>query len=114
MPSSTATPHNIEIVEVPFQLIVGNRQEFKADMLERFAAGKDLILDFSGTVYLDSSGLGVLYAINKAGIKLGRRLAFCGLNGDLLTLFELTRMDTVLPLTDTLSSALAKLGADAG
>jgi anti-sigma B factor antagonist len=91
-----ASTGNTRIVDVvaPTQLIVGTRQQFRADMLQELEQGHDVIIDLEGTKYLDTTALGVLISLERVFRQSGRRLVLAGLNSDLRQLFELTKLDT--------------------
>jgi anti-sigma B factor antagonist len=96
------------VVEVDGQLVVGNRQEFKQAILDEVDRGARLVVvDFSLSAYIDSSGLGALVSLGKRLRELGGDLRLAGLNDDLRTLFELTRLDALFPLYATRQDALA-------
>src|SRR6059036_4244825 len=93
---------DIVVVDVEGQLIVGNRQELKQKVLDELERGeKKFLIDFSQTGYIDSSGLGVLVSLSKKIREQGGDLRLCGLNEDLQTLFELTKLDTLFAITRT-------------
>ena len=95
------------VVEVEGQLIVGNRQEFKQKILDALEAGeRRFLVDFTNTGYIDSSGLGVLVSLSKKIRDEGGELRLAGLNEDLRTLFELTKLDTLFAISDTAADAL--------
>ena len=97
----------ITLVEVEGQLIVGNRQELKQQVLERLEAGdRKFVIDFTNTGYIDSSGLGVLVSLSKKIREQGGELRLANLNEDLRTLFELTKLDTLFNIADTREAAL--------
>ncbi len=99
---------DVVIVDVDGQLIVGNRQELKQKILEALEAGdRKFLLDFTRTGYIDSSGLGVLVSLSKKIRDEGGELRLAGLNEDLRTLFELTKLDTLFAISDTAHEALA-------
>jgi len=88
----------VVIVGVEGQLIVGNRQELKQKVLDALEDGsRKFVIDFSKTGYIDSSGLGVLVSLSKKIREQGGELRLAGLNADLQTLFELTKLDTLFP-----------------
>ena len=90
------------VIEVEGQLIVGNRQELKQRMLDEVERGeRKFLVDFTRTGYIDSSGLGVLVSLSKKIRELGGELRLVGLNEDLQTLFELTKLDTLFRISDT-------------
>lgn len=100
----------VTVVDVEGQLIVGNRQELKQKVLEELEGGeKTFVIDFENTGYIDSSGLGVLVSLSKKIREQGGELRLAGLNEDLRTLFELTKLDTLFKIADTRTEALQGL-----
>lgn len=98
----------VVVVNVDGQLIVGNRQELKQQVIDALDGGaRKFVVDFSRTGYIDSSGLGVLVSLSKKIRELGGDLRLAGLNEDLQTLFELTKLDTLFAITRTTQEALA-------
>lgn len=98
----------VVVVVVDGQLIVGNRQELKQKVLDALDGGaRKFVIDFSRTGYIDSSGLGVLVSLSKKIREQGGDLRLAGLNEDLQTLFELTKLDTLFAITKTPEEALA-------
>jgi anti-sigma B factor antagonist len=97
----------VTLVEVEGQLIVGNRQELKQQVLDRLEKGdRKFVIDFANTGYIDSSGLGVLVSLSKKIREQGGELRLSSLNEDLRTLFELTKLDTLFRIADTKEKAL--------
>lgn len=100
----------VTVVDVEGQLIVGNRQELKQKVLEELEGGeKTFVIDFQKTGYIDSSGLGVLVSLSKKIREQGGELRLAGLNEDLRTLFELTKLDTLFKIADSRAEALQGL-----
>ncbi|HSM05575.1 MAG TPA: STAS domain-containing protein [Longimicrobiales bacterium] len=107
---SVTKQDGVTVVDVEGQLIVGNRQELKQRVLEELDAGeRRFVVDFRDTGYIDSSGLGVLVSLSKKIREQGGELRLSGLNEDLRTLFELTKLDTLFRITDSKSEALQGL-----
>ena len=101
-------PSGVLIVEVEGQLIVGNRQELKATIQQALDNGeRKLLVDFAKTGYIDSSGLGALVSISKKVREQGGELRLSGINEDLRSLFELTKLDTLFAIADSSAQALA-------
>ena len=98
----------VAVVQVEGQLVVGNRQELK-DLVQAALDRGDrrLLIDFSRTGYIDSSGLGALVSISKKIREAGGELRLSGLNEDLRSLFELTKLDTLFAIAETPKQALA-------
>ena len=65
------------------------------------------MVDFSNSPYIDSSGLGALVSLSRRLRDAGGDLRLVGLNDDLRSLFELTRLDQLFPLFATRDEALA-------
>jgi anti-sigma B factor antagonist len=64
-----------------------------------------LIMDMTGVPYMDSAGLGVImnYFVSAEGA--GRKFLLVGVNDRLKALFEMTKVDAVLRLCDTVDAA---------
>ena len=105
--SQTKDPNGVIVVQVEGQLIVGNRHELK-DLVQAALERGDrrLLIDFSSTGYIESSGLGALVSISKRIREAGGELRLSGLNDDLRSLFELTKLDTLFAITETPEQAL--------
>jgi anti-sigma B factor antagonist len=102
------TNKGIVLVRAEGQLIVGNRQELKNLVSERLEAGeRRFVIDFSRTGYIDSSGLGALVTISKQVREQGGEMRLAGLNDDLRTLFELTKLDTLFAISNSAEQALS-------
>jgi anti-sigma B factor antagonist len=98
----------VVVVGVDGQLIVGNRQDLKQKVLDALDGGaRKFVIDFTPTGYIDSSGLGVLVSLSKKIREQGGDLRLAGLNEDLRTLFELTKLDTLFAIAKTPEEALA-------
>ena len=106
--TATKDKGGVMVVQVDGQLIVGNRQELKQLVQEAVDHGeKKFLVDFSKTGYIDSSGLGALVSISKKVREQGGELRLSGLNEDLRSLFELTKLDTLFSISDSSKQALA-------
>jgi anti-sigma B factor antagonist len=98
----------VTVVRVEGQLIVGNRQELKDLLGAALDAGdRKFLIDFAGAGYIDSSGLGALVGLARRVREAGGELRLSGLNEDLRSLFELTKLDTLFAIADTPEQALA-------
>ena len=105
--SQTKDSSGVLVVQVDGQLIVGNRHELKDMIQAALEKGeRRLLIDFSRTGYIDSSGLGALVSISKRVRESGGELRLSGLNDDLRSLFELTKLDTLFAITETPEQAL--------
>lgn len=101
-------PKGVVVISVDGQLIVGNRHELKQKVMDALDVGeRKIVIDFINTGYIDSSGLGALVSLSKKIRDQGGELKLAGLNEDLRTLFELTKLDTLFTIADTPEQALA-------
>ncbi len=102
------TEGDVTVIAVEGQLIVGNRQELKQTVLDALEGGsRNFLIDFAGTGYIDSSGLGVLVSLSKKIREQGGELRLANLNEDLRTLFELTKLDTLFQISKSREEAQA-------
>lgn len=100
-------PSGTVVVSVDGQLIVGNRNELKKVVIDALeAGGSNFAFDFSSTGYIDSSGLGVLVSVSKKIREAGGDLRLGGLNEDLRMLFELTKLDTLFKICESIGDAI--------
>ncbi|NIM51116.1 MAG: anti-sigma factor antagonist [Gemmatimonadales bacterium] len=98
----------VVVIGVDGQLIVGNRHELKKKVVDAMEAGElRFVVDFADTGYIDSSGLGVLVSLSKKIREAGGDLRLAGLNEDLRTLFELTKLDTLFTIMGSAEEAVA-------
>lgn len=107
MAFTTATgAQGVTVVTVEGQLIVSNRQELKTLVTEGLERGeRKFIIDCTHTGYIDSSGLGALVTVAKKVRDEGGEVRLAGLNPDLRSLFELTKLDTLFSIGDTVEQA---------
>lgn len=67
-----------------------------------------IIIDFSGIDFIDSRGLGAIIAV--ANSKHGQtKLLICGIKENVQRVMALTRLDKVLPLYSSITSAIEML-----
>lgn len=84
--------------------------QFKDRMRELTqTASLRVVLDLSGVVFLDSSGLGAVVAVMKS-LGPARKLELAGLTPTVQKVFRLTRMDTVFTIHDQVSPGLRHAG----
>jgi len=72
---------------------------------------KKLVVDLSSVNYIDSAGLGVLTLCSGSATQAGGALALAGASGIARRLFELTRVDTILPIYPTVEAAAHALAS---
>ena len=68
-------------------------------LMKKFEQGsRQLVVDFSGVVYIDSSGLSVLLALHKQASASGGGVVLKKLNNDVRNFFALTCLDRVFAI----------------
>jgi anti-sigma B factor antagonist len=85
--------------------------ELKDRLAEAADSGtKTLVLDFTEVTFVDSMGLGVLVGGMKQLRAVGGELQLVVSSPEVQRILEITRMDRVIPLHETLADALAAVG----
>ena len=86
--------------------------EFKQQLLDVIGeGGKDVVVDFSGTTFIDSTTLGVLVGgVKRLRAQDGRLSLVCS-DRNITKIFEITGLDRVFTIYPTRDEALAKTGA---
>lgn len=85
-----------------------NSGDLKAQMLKLFEEGKaDLVLDLQTVKFVDSSGLGAMVSGFKNASSRNGSLKLAGLQLQVKSMFELTRLHRVFEIFPTLDEALA-------
>lgn len=80
---------------------------FKDFVFEEIDSGaRKIVISFENVEYLDSSFLGALVAILKHLVPHEGKLILVELNNDIQNLFELTRLDKIFTLRNSLETAL--------
>lgn len=84
-----------------------NSEELKAEMNRLFEAGsRELIVDLKEVRFIDSSGLGVLVSGFKNASTRQGSLKLSGLQTQVRSMFELTRLHRVFDIFQTIDEAL--------
>jgi anti-sigma B factor antagonist len=69
--------------------------------------GIRLLIDFSNVQFLTSSVLGLLIRINRKVLQSDGQLQLCGIDGKIMDIFKITRLDKVFAIYPDRQSALA-------
>lgn len=64
-----------------------------------------LILDLAAVPYMDSAGMGAIINYFVSCQRHGRRLVVAGVNGRVMELFRMTKVDSLLTLAPTVADA---------
>jgi anti-sigma B factor antagonist len=71
---------------------------------------KNIVLNFTGLEYMNSSGIGLLVTLLVRANRQKQRLVACGLTEHYQQIFELTRLNEAITIFQTEAEALAALG----
>ncbi|HUZ99256.1 MAG TPA: STAS domain-containing protein [Gaiellaceae bacterium] len=89
--------------------------EFKQQLLEVIGqGGKEVIVDFSGTTFIDSTTLGVLVGGVKRLRSNDGQLSLVCSDRNITKIFEITGLDRVFTIYSTRNEAVSKVGAAGG
>ncbi len=72
--------------------------------MEKTSAEK-VVLDMSEVPYVDSAGLGIMVALLKISRSLNKELILASLKQNVRRIFEMTRLDKVFRIVDTVEEA---------
>lgn len=87
------------VISMPTNFTTEEAAIFRTDVNNYIKEGKsEIILDFMGCTFIDSTGLGVLVAVYKKCIELNGHLKLKSLNDHVLKVFKLTRLDKVFEI----------------
>lgn len=94
----------IKITETKLNSLVS--PELKSQLSDLSNSGtKNIILDLSLCTYCDSSGLSAILIGNRLCQGLNGAFVLCGLNDTIQKLIELSRLDSIIKITPTVSEA---------
>jgi len=88
----------------PFTL--GNMFQLQAEL--RKMQPPCLIMDMASVPYMDSAGLGVIMNYCVAAQSAGRKFLLAGVNERILSLLEMTKVDSILSMYDSVEAAQAQ------
>lgn len=103
------------IVAVEGEIHVSTAPEFSGVLNAAIDGGRTaLVLDLTGVMFIDSTGLSVLLTALRRVTHAGGRMALVCSNPTVLRLFEITRLDTTFDIHAEVETAVALVQATAG
>ncbi|MDB9312624.1 sugar transferase [Spirulina sp. CS-785/01] len=90
------------VIRIPPRLSVIEAVDFKTtcqSLLEDHEPIQEMILDFSGTMFMDSSGVGALVSTHKAVVSQGGTLILHQVSPPVMAVLSMTSLDKVLNIT---------------
>jgi anti-sigma B factor antagonist len=91
------------ILRLTGPLVLNNLFEFQSFLRNDPPAA--LILDLTAVPYMDSAGMGAIINYFASSQRHGRKLVVAGVNGRVLELFRMTKVDGLLTLRETIAEA---------
>ena len=96
-----------EVLTVTGEIDMATAPRFRQRLLALIGGGaQNLVIDLSGVDYIDSTGLGVLMGGAKRVRSAGGDIRLVTSGSRLSDLIELTRLDRVLDMFDSVSAAI--------
>ena len=102
---------DVTVFRLQGPFVIGTMFDLQATLRE--PALKGVIIDLSGVPYMDSAGLGVLLGQWSHTQRGGHKYALVGVSPRVLTIFQITHTDTVLPMFATQEEAEASFAKGA-
>lgn len=87
------------------QIDVMNSAAFGKALTAAFDPSKDIILDLSAVLFIDSSGLGEIIRLVRTVHEQGRKAVLCGAGDAVSVLFDMVRIDQLVPIAPDADSA---------
>lgn len=103
--TSRALPEGGTVVSVDGELDMATTPEFEG-VVDGVDAGSRLVIDLSDCTFLDSSAVRVLVSVARDAEQTGGTVAIVAHNPGILRVLEIAAVDTMLPVHDTLDSAI--------
>jgi len=91
------------ILRLTGPLVLNNLFEFQSTL--RHDPPQILILDLTAVPYMDSAGMGAIINYFVSSQRHGRKLVVAGVNGRVLELFRMTRVEGLLTMKETVAEA---------
>ncbi|MCK9225164.1 MAG: STAS domain-containing protein [Candidatus Muirbacterium halophilum] len=100
---------NLVFIKLNGKLIYDTEEDVNLTFESIIANSKDTILDVSELNYVNSSGLGIFINFLKSMKSIGRRLIILNPSIEVKTLFEITSLDKMFDIVNTIDEAKEKL-----
>ena len=102
---------DVYVISLTGEVDLYTAPEFKQQLLDVISqGGKDVIVDFSGTTFIDSTTLGVLVGGVKRLRTYDGQLSLVCSDRNITKIFEITGLDRVFTIYPTRDEAVSKLG----
>ncbi|MDX2080605.1 MAG: STAS domain-containing protein [Terrimicrobiaceae bacterium] len=103
----TSQESGVNVLRITGKLDPFGWRDLKDIITSLTSESADLLVDLSGLDFMASSGFRELFLAGRSLARNGRRLAVCGLQGEVKRVFELAKFETAYPIFDSTEAALA-------
>lgn len=99
------------VVTIEGQVRISTQNDFLDYLNQLFDsyATKTVLLDMDKVSYMNSAGIGIIVDTFKKFRDNGGRMVLCGLTGDILRLFEVTKLNRFIEIYPFVDEAIHKL-----
>jgi len=106
---------DVYVISLTGEVDLYTAPEFKQQLLEVIAQGsREVVVDFSGTTFIDSTTLGVLVGgVKRLRANDGQLSLVCS-DRNITKIFEITGLDKVFAIHATREEAVSAIGAPQG
>lgn len=99
---------NICIIDPCYpQIDALNLGVFQSDIKAAIGDNKRILIDFSGTRFIDSSGLGVLLGIFRTLSQRDGKMVLCCMNSAVSTVFDMVKLPDIIPCFEEMDKAFS-------
>ena len=98
-------------VSIAGHLVAACSEEFRTRMCEQLSEARRVLLDLTGMTHIDSSGLGALVSFQQWLNSRGGTLKMACLQARPKVVFDITRVNRIFSIYDTVEAALAAFEA---
>lgn len=103
----TEKNQDIIVVKPEGSLDVSIQVELKDELMKIVdVTGNDIVIDFGGVGFIDSSCLGTLVALTKKIREQDGNIKIANLNDDVRSIFQITRLDKIFDVFDDVETAV--------
>jgi anti-sigma B factor antagonist len=100
----------LPVLHVTGEIDIYTSPLFKEAINELISASHShILIDMSEVAFMDSSGFGTLLSASKPLRPIGGSLSLVGCNEAIARMLDITRLNTLVPVYDSLADALAKV-----
>ena len=111
MDERVETVGDVVKVSIMENLVAACSEEFRNRMCEQLSEAKRVLFDLTGMTHIDSSGLGALVSLQQWLSTRGGALKMACLQARPKVVFDITRVNRIFSIYDTVEAALAAFEA---